>query len=315
MELQTNIKLSKGTPLIDYDSNLFMVGSCFAQHIGDKLEYFKFKNCINPFGILFHPKAIETFLYMATQQEEYAEEDIFFHNEQWHCFDAHSSLSSSDKLELLFNLNNRLINTYTKLRSATHAIITLGTSWVYRLRQLDMVVANCHKVPSKAFEKQLLSVAENEKSIENCIALLRSVNQNIKIIITVSPVRHLKDGMVENNLSKANLISAIHSVMQKDSSIAYFPSYEIMMDELRDYRFYNQDMIHPSPLAISYIWNKFKETWVSPDARALMQNIEEIQKGLAHRPFNPNSEAHQQFLEKLDAKKNKLTAVYPHIKF
>ncbi|MAQ75640.1 MAG: GSCFA domain-containing protein [Aquimarina sp.] len=315
MELQTRVDIKKGEPLIDYHSNLILLGSCFAENIGDKLSYYKFRSSVNPFGILFHAKAIETFLFMATQQEEYAEEDIFFYNEQWHSFDAHSSLSSPDKLELLFNLNNGLINAYQRLKSATHIIITLGTSWVYRLKQLDMIVANCHKVPQKEFDKSLLSVDDNLKSIETSVALLKSVNPMVKIIFAVSPVRHIKDGSVENTVSKSNLLSAVYNITKSHEDLDYFPSYEIMMDELRDYRFYKEDMIHPSSLAVDYIWQKFKDSWVSEASEQMMKNIEDIQKGMAHKPFNPDSEAHKSFLQKLEVKKQDISENYPHIRF
>ena len=315
MELQTRVDIKKGESLIDYHSNLILLGSCFAENIGDKLSYYKFRSSVNPFGILFHAKAIETFLFMATQQEEYAEEDIFFYNEQWHSFDAHSSLSSPDKLELLFNLNNGLINAYQRLKSATHIIITLGTSWVYRLKQLDMIVANCHKVPQKEFDKSLLSVDDNLKSLQTSVALLKSVNPKVKIIFTVSPVRHIKDGSVENTVSKSNLLSAVYNITKSHEDLDYFPSYEIMMDELRDYRFYKEDMIHPSSLAVDYIWQKFKDSWISEGSGQMMKNIEDIQKGMAHKPFNPDSEAHKSFLQKLEVKKQDISANYPHIRF
>ena len=315
MELQTRVDIKKGETLIDYHANLILLGSCFAENIGDKLSYYKFRSSVNPFGILFHAKAIETFLFMATQQEEYAEEDIFFYNEQWHSFDAHSSLSSPDKLELLFNLNNGLINAYQRLKSATHIIITLGTSWVYRLKQLDMIVANCHKVPQKEFDKSLLSVDDNLKSLQTSVALLKSVNPKVKIIFTVSPVRHIKDGSVENTVSKSNLLSAVYNITKSHEDLDYFPSYEIMMDELRDYRFYKEDMIHPTSLAVDYIWQKFKDSWISEGSGQMMKNIEDIQKGMTHKPFNPDSEAHKSFLQKLEVKKQDISANYPHIRF
>lgn len=315
MELQTKVSLKKGAPTIDYNANLILLGSCFAENIGDKLTHYKFRSSVNPFGILFHAKAIETFLFMATQQEEYAEEDVFHYNEQWHCFDAHSSLSSPDKLELLFNLNNGLINSNQRLKSVTHIIITLGTSWVYKLKQLDMIVANCHKVPQKEFEKSLLSVEDNVKSLQTSVALLKSVNPKVKIIFTVSPVRHIKDGAVENTVSKSNLLSAVYSITQGYDDLDYFPSYELMMDELRDYRFYKEDMIHPSSLAVDYIWEKFKDSWVSETSQQMMKNIEDIQKGMAHKPFNPESEAHKSFLQKLEIKKQEISTHYPYIRF
>ncbi|SEL68815.1 GSCFA family protein [Aquimarina amphilecti] len=315
MNLQTKIPLKPQQPKIDYNSELLLLGSCFAENIGEKFSYFKYKSLVNPFGILFHPKAIETFLWMATQQETYTETDLFYHNEQWHCFDTHSKLSHPDQKQLLQSLNGALNETYKKIKSATHICITLGTSWVYRLQALDMVVANCHKVPQKEFSKELLSVEEVTQCLLNNIGLIKSLNPNVKIIFTVSPVRHSKDGFVENNQSKSHLIAGIHQARRQDNTTAYFPSYEIMMDELRDYRFYNADMIHPSPVAIDYIWEYFKQTWISKEALVTMNKVKEVQNAISHRPFNPNSEQHQQFLQKLEQKKSEIQKEHAFITF
>lgn len=315
MNLQTKITLQSQEPKIDYNSELLLLGSCFAENIGDKFEYFKFKNEINPFGILFHPKAIETFLWMATQGEKYTDTDLFYINEQWHCFDAHSSLSNVDQNVLLSNLNNALTVTREKVKSATHIFITLGTAWVYRLKSLDMVVANCHKIPQREFEKELLSVDEINQCLQNCIHLIKGINPSAEIICTVSPVRHSKDGFVENNRSKSHLITSVHQIIHKNKNLSYFPSYEIMMDELRDYRFYDIDMIHPSSLAIHYIWKRFSEIWISEETTRTMSRVEEIKKAMSHRPFNPDSEQHLMFLKKLASKKEQLQAAYPFIQF
>ncbi|WP_027395261.1 GSCFA domain-containing protein [Aquimarina latercula] len=315
MNLQTKIPLKPQQPKIDYNSELLLIGSCFAENIGEKFSYFKYKSLVNPFGILFHPKAIETFLWMATQRESYTETDLFYHNEQWHCFDAHSRLSHSDKEYLLQSLNGALEQTYMKIQSATHIYITLGTAWVYRLQSLDMVVANCHKVSQKEFSKELLSVEEVTQCLLNSVGLIKSLNPNVKVIFTVSPVRHSKDGFVENNLSKSHLIAGIHQVIKNDTTAVYFPSYEIMMDELRDYRFYNADMIHPSDVTIDYIWEYFKQTWISNEALIVMNKVKEVQSAISHRPFNPNSQQHQQFLERLEQKKKEIQKEYAFITF
>lgn len=312
MNLQTKIKLEKqSNNLIDYHSNILLLGSCFVENIGNKLNYFKFQNIQNPFGILFQPKAIETLIVNAVEEKKYSKKDVFFHNEQWHCFDAHSKLSNTSKENLINQLNKQIDLTSSKLKPASHIIITLGTAWVYRDVKTNSIVANCHKIPQKQFKKELLTVEEVTSSLKNILSLIRSVNYNATVIFTVSPVRHIKDGFVENTQSKAHLIAAIHQVI-KDKSF-YFPSYEIMMDELRDYRFYNEDMVHPNQIAINYIWNKFKQVWISDESFKIMEEVDAIQKGLQHKPFNPNSEAHQNFLQKLDAKINQLQSQFPHI--
>ncbi|WP_298342280.1 GSCFA domain-containing protein [uncultured Algibacter sp.] len=314
MELQTKIPLEKQSKnLIDYNSNILLLGSCFSENIGEKLDYFKFQNTQNPFGILFHPKAIEILISNAVNGKQYSNQDVFNQNEQWHSFDAHSRLSSNSKDDLLNALNTQVQLTSESIQKATHVIITLGTSWVYRFLESDKVVANCHKVPQKQFKKELLNVEDISKSLQNIINLIERVNHKAIILFTVSPVRHLKDGFIENTLAKSNLISAIHTLL--NIKVLYFPSYEIMMDELRDYRFYNQDMIHPSPLAINYIWEKFQSIWISDESIKTMQEVETIQKGNQHKPFNQNSEAHQRFLQNLNDKKDQISFRFPHIKF
>ncbi len=321
MKLQTKIVLSKGSShQIDYNSNILLLGSCFSENIGKKLDYFKFQNTQNPFGILFHPKAIETLISHAVNRKEYSGTDLFFHNERWHCFDAHSKLSNTSKENLLEELNAKILLTNTQIQKATHIIITLGTSWVYRFLESDKIVANCHKVPQKQFTKELLSVVEIINSLESIVTLIQSANPKAVIVFTVSPIRHLKDGFIENTQSKAHLISAIHNFLNQKSSIKnrqsyYFPSYEIMMDELRDYRFYSEDMIHPNQTAINYIWESFKSVWVSDEIQNTMHEVDTIQRGLNHKPFNPNSKENELFLLKLQERVNVIKANYPQIDF
>ena len=316
MNLQTKIPLKKQSEnLIDYNSNILLLGSCFSENIGEKLNYFKFQNLQNPLGILFHPKAIEALISNAINKKQYSENDIFFQNEQWHCFEAHSKLSNPSKENLINQLNKQLSLTRKQLNSATHVIITLGTAWIYNHIKTKSTVANCHKLPQKEFKKELISVEGVCKSLKNITDLIKSVNTKTSIIFTVSPVRHIKDGFVENTQSKAHLIAAIHQLINKESDAYYFPSYEIMMDELRDYRFYKDDMLHPNNLAINYIWEKFQNVWVSNEASKTMDDVDSIQKGLQHKPFNENSEAYQKFLQDLEAKIRRLQSKFPNISF
>jgi hypothetical protein len=283
--------------------------------MAEKLDYFKFENTCNPFGIIFNPVSIEKLVYRITQQLFYTENDIFFHNESWHCYEAHSELSHSNKAAFLNSLNGIIEKANGQISDASHVIITLGTSWVYRNIETNEIVANCHKVPQKQFKKELLSVEIIEQSIQNSIALIHNVNPNANFIFTVSPVRHIKDGFVENQVSKAHLIAALQTAICHLPSATYFPSYEIMMDELRDYRFYAEDMLHPSRVAIDYIWERFKETSISETAFSIMDEVETIQKGLAHHPFNSNSESHQHFLSKLQDRITVVQKQFPGIKF
>jgi len=316
MQFRTKIPILKSNNPIDYNAKIVSLGSCFAVNMSEKLDYFKFENTCNPFGILFHPLAIEKLIDFAVSGKQFSEKDIFFHNERWHCFDAHSDLSNSNKEELIAQLNAIIISTKQQLQDASHIIITYGTSWVYRNSESDAVVANCHKVSQKQFSKEILSIEAIEKSVQNTLDLIQKINPNVNFIFTISPVRHLKDGFVENQLSKAHLITAIQqTINDKKQTINYFPSYELMMDELRDYRFYAEDMIHPNSVAIDYIWQRFSETTISQENHSIMKEVEMIQKGLAHRPFNANSENYQQFLSTLNDKMVKIQNQFPRIQF
>ena len=316
MKLQTQIQLIKESRnLINYNSKIVLLGSCFSENIGNQLDYYKFQTTQNPFGILFHPIAIENLITNAINEKKYTENDVFFNNEQYHSFDTHSSLSANNERDFLDNLNSSIKSTRKTLEEASHIIITLGTSWVYRYIESDQIVANCHKVPQKKFLKEILSVDTISESLENIILLIKSINKNASILFTVSPVRHIKDGFIENSQSKSHLITAIHQVIDKRKYNYYFPSYEIMMDELRDYRFYAEDMIHPNKTTINYIWEKFMSTWFDVSTNSTMKEIDIIQKGMLHKPFNPNSEKHLQFLENLEQKKLKIMREYSFMSF
>lgn len=284
--------------------------------MGDKFQYFKFQSFVNPFGIIFNPVSLEKLIRRSVENRKFTENDIFFHKDLWHCFEVHSELSNPDKETFLNNLNSMVELTHRQIVTVTHCIITLGTSWVYRNIESKQIVANCHKVPQKEFTKELLSIHLIEESLESIISLMHSVNPNCKFIFTISPVRHIKDGFTENTLSKAHLIAAIHKTINHYTSpISYFPSYEIMMDELRDYRFYAEDMLHPSQTAIDYIWIKFFENYISESEFGLMNEICSIQKGLKHRSFNPNTASHQKFLVDLKTKMTTIEKKLPFISF
>lgn len=311
MQFFTKVPIENNPHPIGYGSRIVSLGSCFAENIGKKFDYFKFQNSVNPFGIIFNPVSIEKIIRRAVHKEAFTEHDVFFHNELWHCFDVHSELSHPDKETLLQNLNQQLIITNHQLLEATHIIITLGTAWVYQSEDTGEIVANCHKVPQKHFAKELLSVETIQRSLKGIIRLITTVNATAQFIFTVSPVRHIKDGFVQNQLSKAHLITALHQV----SGASYFPSYEIMMDELREYRFYAEDLLHPNQIAIDYIWKRFAETVMAPEIFLIMEEVDSIQKSLLHRPFNPNSESYLRFLEKLKLKMTVLEQKCPAVRF
>ncbi len=315
MKFQTTIPIQKSDYLIDYSSKLVSFGSCFAENMGNKFDYFKFSTITNPFGIIFNPISLEKILLRSIHKKYFTEKDVFFHNEAWHCFEVHSELSNPDKVEFLITLNQLIDTTNWHIEKATHCLITLGTSWAYKHIESDEIVANCHKIPQQQFVKELLSVADIESSLKKIVSEIQVVNPNCKFIFTISPVRHSKDGFVENNVSKSHLITSLYQFLSKTTSSIYFPSYEIMMDELRDYRFYAEDMLHPNQMAIDYIWMKFSENFIDEIEFETMQYVSEIQKSLSHRPFNPNSESHLKFQNNLKQKINAIVAKYPEMKF
>jgi len=315
MKLQTKIALQPQKNQIDYSSKVLLLGSCFSDNIGEKIEYFKFQNLVNPFGIFFHPIAIEKLVTRAINEAFFTEDDIFYYNERWCCYEVHSELSEIEKDAYLKNLNKRLLQLNEYLKSASHIIFTYGTSWVYRFIETDSIVTNCYKVPQNKFLKEILSEEEISASIDNTITLIKAINPTVNVITTVSPVRHIKDGAIENTRSKAHLITSLHKEVSTKNRIYYFPSFEIMMDELRDYRFYNEDLIHPNKTAISIIWEAFKNVWIAEETKAIQKEISTIQTGLQHIPFNSKSEAHELFLNGLKEKMDALSKRYSHIKF
>ena len=316
MNFTTKIPIQKYEHAITYDSKIMLLGSCFAENMGKKFEYFKFHSTTNPFGIIFNPVSLAKMVERCVQKNYFTEDDIFYHNEIWHCFEVHSELSNPDKDVFLNSLNEIIDLTHTQLNDSTHIIITLGTSWVYRNIETKQIVANCHKVPQKQFNKELISPEIIAQSIESILFTISVLNPNCKCIFTVSPVRHLKDGFSENTLSKAHLIAALHkTITHYPSPINYFPSYEIMMDELRDYRFYAEDLLHPNPTAIDYIWIQFQENYISESVFGLMNEICEVQRALQHRPFNPNTESHLKFLADLKTKMTTLKKKLPFVSF
>ncbi|HEX8562515.1 MAG TPA: GSCFA domain-containing protein [Flavobacterium sp.] len=315
MEFRTQVPIKFNDHPIDYDSQIVSLGSCFAVNIAEKFGYYKFRNTVNPFGILFHPLALQKVIEFATTTKVFTEKDIFFHNGRWHCFDAHSDLSDPDKTSALEKLNSARATTKAGITRASHIIITLGTAWAYRRPLTGEVVANCHKVPQKQFMKELLPVDLIIDSLNNIMSFLQRQNPDVQIVFTVSPVRHIKDGFAENQRSKAHLIAAVHDVVARFSNACYFPSYEIMIDELRDYRFYGTDMLHPNQIAVDYIWERFSEHFVSPEACSVMKEVEAIQKALSHRPFNESSAEHQQFAAKTATRISSLQKQHPHLSF
>lgn len=314
MKLQTQINIEPVLKLFSYQDKLLLLGSCFSENIGNKLSYYKFKSVTNPFGILFNPVAIETVVEAAILNKTFTETDVFERDGIWKSFVAHSDLNALSRLQAVINLQEAQQQLRDQLSEASQLFITLGTSWVYRHIKQGAIVANCHKVAQKEFSKELLSVSEIVQSLSKTITLVKTFNPDIKITFTVSPVRHLKDGFIANTQSKSHLIAAVHQLVA-DQGVFYFPAYEVVMDELRDYRFYTEDMLHPSEQAIDYIWQKFIDVYASAKAKQTLKKITSIQKRLSHNAFSPESESHQLFLKKLEKDIVELQSTNPSIIF
>lgn len=310
------IKPKAQQPAINYQSKLCLVGSCFVENIGEKLNYYKFRTNVNPFGIIFHPEAILNILERIVYQNEFTENDIFFNNGQWQSFEVHSKLNKIEKNDFLNSLNSALKSSYDQLKEASHIVLTFGTAWGYWHKKQNKIVANCHKVPQSSFNKKLSSVNELYTNFNRCFELIKQINLKVTIITTISPVRHIKDGIVENNLSKANLIAALHQGIASKQNVHYYPAYEITMDCLRDYRFYNADLIHPNQMAIDFIWEHFTQTWLyETETLSTLKKVGQIQKGLQHKPFNPESDAHLKFAAALENKIDEVLRAFPFISF
>lgn len=287
MEFRTQLNVKPSTEKMDYSSKILMIGSCFAENIGEKLTYYKFPSMINPMGILFQPTALEKWIERVVHLKKYEASDFFQTHEQiWQCYDLHSKNGQENLEEAVKLVNEKLQNTQDFLLNATHIYITLGTAWVYELKESKQLVANCHKMPANLFEKKLLGVEEIQTSISKINQLIHHINPKASVVFTISPVRHLKDGFVENQLSKSHLFTALHSINHQPLTTNYFPSFEIMMDDLRDYRFYGADMIHPNQVAIDYIWEKFSGAYFSETTRKQMELVGQWQKLRSHRTMN-----------------------------
>jgi len=314
MKFRTELKIPKGINTINYDAKIVLFGSCFTENIESHFNYYKFQSNSNSHGILFNPKAIAYAIDNCVNNKEYNQHDLNYFDGLWLSFNHHSKFSSVYLAKILESINKNINQTHQVLKNASHILITLGTSWVYRYKETENLVANCHKIPQREFKKELLSINQIEESLHDIISLIGTINKEAKIIFTVSPVRHIKDGFVENTLSKAFLQTAIHQFIDQKNTF-YFPSYEIMMDDLRDYRFYKKDLLHPNEIAMDYIWSIFKKTWISESVYPMMKKINQIQKSLQHKAIHSNSVKHQEFLEKLEIKMNAITKIHPQISF
>ncbi len=299
--------IPKSNSVIKLSDRIFSIGSCFANSIGQRLNDHKFKVHCNPFGIIYNPYSIFNSLRL-TLSDGLKPENSVQNGEVFYHWDSHSELSDTDYESFKSLLSNTSQKAKESLISAKWLIITLGTAKTYRLKSNGAIVANCHKVPQIQFESILLSEEEIIETFNKTLEELRAVNIDIEVILTVSPVRHIRDGLIENNISKATLLKAVNSIVHTNEGVHYFPSYELMIDVLRDYRFYEKDLIHPNELALNYIWNQFSEVYFESKTMDFVQEWQQIKKSLEHKSFHPKTKAHQQFLKSLYLKLDKLSA-------
>ncbi len=312
---RTSFKISGLPKIIDHNSKLFFIGSCFTESISKKLNENKYITEVNPFGILYNPVSVLNSLDFILDEKEFFEDDLFFDNSLWASFYHHGKFSDKDKKLCLSKINESIKNAYLFLQSSSFLFITFGTSRVYKLKETGKIVSNCHKLPSERFFTSFLDTDEIINDYEELLNKLISINPDLKIVFTISPVRHWQDGAVKNQLSKAKLIQAVHHLVESSENVYYFPSLEIMMDDLRDYRFYEKDMIHPNEIAIDYIWQKFSENLISDKSIELNKKIININKAFSHKVQNPDSAEYRSFKTKILEEINGILGEDPGLDF
>lgn len=315
MDFRTKIDLPKTDLRLTHNDRCIFLGSCFAENIGNKLVQTKIPCSVNPTGILYNPLSIQKSIINALSKKKYQQSDIFFANGKWNCYDFHSRFSNVDADECLNAINFATQNLNNKLLSADFLFVTFGTAYVYSLAQTHEIVCNCHKQAEKIFNRYLLKVEQIVSGWRECIDILHQLNPKLQIIFTVSPIRHSRDGYHQNQVSKSTLHLAVHQINAEFMQTSYFPAYEIVIDELRDYRFYASDMLHPSEVAVDYIWEKFGEVYFSAETEQVNKQVAKIVSAAQHKPFNSELEEYRQFCKKNLALINELSSKYEYLDF
>lgn len=310
---RTEVKIESSHQKIGYEDTILSLGSCFSENIGNKLSDAYFRTDVNPFGVLFNPVSIKNSLDTLLSEKTLSETDLFQHGSLWKAFSHSSLFAGTSKDQVLSKINERLLSSSQKLKKTKVILITFGTAWVYENLKTSEVVANCHKLPASEFVRKRLCV---DDIVSDYIALfhkIRTLFPDIHVILTVSPIRHWKDGAHENNISKSVLLMAIEKLQKLFPFVSYFPAYEIQMDELRDYRFYASDMCHPSPEAVDYIWKRFCETYFTHKTNHLRLKLENLNQQLNHKPLFPDTIEHSYFLYQIEKQKTELKKEYPFL--
>jgi hypothetical protein len=313
MEFQLPITIPSLPEPIRYGDKILLTGSCFTEHIGNQLRDWKFNTLQNPNGILFDPASVAGSLVSYIGPRIYTEEDLTFFNELWQSWQHHSQFSHTNKVECLQGINNSQTRAHAFLKETKWLIITLGSSFSYRLSGTPYTVANCHRAPAKTFDKHLMTIEEINTVLDNCLYQLFHFNPDLNILFTISPVRHARDGVVENNRSKARLIESVHHLVNKFDRIWYFPAYELVIDVLRDYRFFDVDMIHPNYPATEYVLEKFARHCIDEPSRQLMEEVKKIVIARRHRPMQPSTQAHRRFLQDHLQKAEEISRKHPFL--
>lgn len=306
MQFRTPITISQSSLRLDHSHRVVMFGSCFSEHIAERMRNTGFYVTSNPFGIMFNPASVARNIERLATVRPYSIEDLTLSGERWVSFDFHGDFASRSAEQAVASMNRAVESGAQALREADTVVLTLGTAWVYRHN--GCVVANCHKLPAQMFTRQMMSVEEIAELLTQTI---EKHLPNKQVVLTVSPVRHIADGLDGNSLSKATLRVAAASVAERLERVNYFPSFEIMNDDLRDYRFYEADMVHPSVVAVDYIWERWCEWAISPSVSEPMHEAERLWRAAHHRPTDPQSEAHREFCRKMNERIDRLSAQYP----
>ena len=296
---------------IRYPDSILLVGSCFTEHIAGRLAAHKFRTMQNPHGILFNPMSVAQSLDSYLSHRLYTEDDLFYLLETWNSWAHHSRFSHTDKAETLAGINASQQAASAFIQQADWIIITLGSAFQYFLKEKDLPVANNHRAPAQWLEKRLLTTEAMQDALSGTLDHLLTINPGVQVLFTISPVRHVRDGVVDNNRSKARLIEATHYLCNKYANCRYFPAYEIVIDVLRDYRFYDTDLVHPNYAATETVWDYFTKACIAPETLPLMQAVKDITIAKAHRPRFPETAAHQKFLSSYAEKTTALMQQYP----
>ena len=314
MEFRTTVKTGENRGWLHHSDSVVLLGSCFSDNIGAKLHGALIHATVNPMGTLYNPMSIARGVRRLIQCRPMAGQELFMQGGVWNSYDFHSRHSMPDKQVTLDRMNARIELGHNALQTAQLLTVTLGTAIVYRLKSTGEVVANCHKVPQHEFERKMASVHEMVTELDTMLTQLHEFNPGLRIILTVSPIRHIADGLDTNSLSKASLRVAIHEAITRHRDYCdYFPAYEIMLDDLRDYRFYSSDMVHPSDVAVEYIWQAFQATYLDDHSALAVARCERIHKRLQHRPMSTNRETVDRFNNDTASVVRNLIKEYPYL--